>query len=63
MILKKIKSEGIAHISYFLASENEACVVDPRRDAKIYLKFIMVLVWIGNMEIPLKMVKNLQLGY
>jgi hydroxyacylglutathione hydrolase len=38
MILKKIKSEGIAHISYFLASENEACVVDPRRDAKIYLK-------------------------
>jgi len=38
MILKRIKSEGLAHISYFLASENEACVVDPRRDAKIYLK-------------------------
>jgi hydroxyacylglutathione hydrolase len=38
MILKRIKSEGIAHISYFLASENEACVVDPRRDAKVYLK-------------------------
>jgi hydroxyacylglutathione hydrolase len=38
MILEKIKSEGIAHLSYFLASENEACVIDPRRDAKIYLK-------------------------
>ncbi|MFX0070209.1 MAG: rhodanese-like domain-containing protein [Candidatus Hermodarchaeota archaeon] len=38
MILKKIKSEGIAHISYFVASENEAFVVDPRRDANIYIK-------------------------
>ncbi|MBD3193435.1 MAG: MBL fold metallo-hydrolase [Candidatus Lokiarchaeota archaeon] len=38
MILKRIKSEGIAHISYFLASGNEACVIDPRRDAKIYLE-------------------------
>ncbi|MBD3212598.1 MAG: MBL fold metallo-hydrolase [Candidatus Lokiarchaeota archaeon] len=38
MILKRIKSEGLAHISYFLASGNEACVIDPRRDAKIYLK-------------------------
>jgi hydroxyacylglutathione hydrolase len=38
MILKRIKSEGLAHISYFLASGNESCVIDPRRDAKIYLK-------------------------
>ncbi|MFX1496021.1 MAG: rhodanese-like domain-containing protein [Promethearchaeota archaeon] len=38
MILHKIKSEGIASISYFLASGNEACVIDPRRDAKIFLK-------------------------
>jgi len=38
MILKRIKSEGLAHISYFLASGNDACVIDPRRDAKIYLK-------------------------
>lgn len=38
MILKRIKSEGLAHISYFLASGNEACVIDPRRDAKVYLK-------------------------
>lgn len=38
MILKRIKSEGLAHISYFLASQKEACVIDPRRDAKIYLK-------------------------
>ncbi|MHA2430015.1 MAG: MBL fold metallo-hydrolase [Promethearchaeota archaeon] len=38
MILHKVKSEGIASISYFLASGNEACVVDPRRDAKVFLK-------------------------
>jgi hydroxyacylglutathione hydrolase len=38
MLLKRIKSEGIAHISYFLSSQNEACLIDPRRDADIYLK-------------------------
>lgn len=38
LILKRIKSEGIAHISYFVSSENEAFVIDPRRDAKIYLE-------------------------
>ncbi|MFX1352630.1 MAG: hypothetical protein ACFFGP_01565 [Promethearchaeota archaeon] len=38
MILQKVKSEGIASLSYFLASENEACIVDPRRDVKIFLK-------------------------
>jgi hydroxyacylglutathione hydrolase len=38
LILHKVKSEGIASISYFLASGNEACVVDPRRDAQIFLK-------------------------
>ncbi|TFF96419.1 MAG: MBL fold metallo-hydrolase [Promethearchaeota archaeon] len=38
MKLKRIRSEGLAHISYFLSSGNEACIVDPRRDAKIYLE-------------------------
>jgi len=38
MKLKRIRSEGLAHISYFLSSENEACIIDPRRDAKIYLE-------------------------
>ncbi|MFW6110582.1 MAG: MBL fold metallo-hydrolase [Thermoproteota archaeon] len=38
MILKKIKSKGLAHSSYFLADENEAVVVDPRRDCIIYKK-------------------------
>ncbi|MBD3256110.1 MAG: MBL fold metallo-hydrolase [Candidatus Lokiarchaeota archaeon] len=38
MKLKKIRSEGLAHLSYLLISENEACVIDPRRDAKIYTK-------------------------
>ncbi|MFX1312040.1 MAG: rhodanese-like domain-containing protein [Promethearchaeota archaeon] len=38
MKLSRIRSEGLAHISYFLTSENEACVIDPRRDAGIYLE-------------------------
>jgi hydroxyacylglutathione hydrolase len=34
--LKTIKSEGIAHSSYFLTDHGEAAVIDPRRDCQIY---------------------------
>jgi hydroxyacylglutathione hydrolase len=37
MILKKIKSDGLAHLSYFIGFEHEALVIDPRRDCQIYL--------------------------
>jgi hydroxyacylglutathione hydrolase len=37
MILEKVKAEGIAHISYFVGSENEAVVIDPRRDCRVYM--------------------------
>ncbi|MBD3427179.1 MAG: MBL fold metallo-hydrolase [Candidatus Omnitrophica bacterium] len=36
MYLQKIKSEGLAHLSYFIGSGNVAAVVDPRRDHDIY---------------------------
>ncbi len=36
MKLQIIKSEGLAHNSYYLSSENEAVVIDPRRDCEIY---------------------------
>jgi len=36
MRLQVIKSEGLAHNSYFLADKGEAVVVDPRRDCEIY---------------------------
>jgi hydroxyacylglutathione hydrolase len=36
MNLEIIKSEGLSHNSYFLSDENEAVVIDPRRDCKIY---------------------------
>jgi len=36
MKLETIKSEGIAHNSYFLSDEEEAIVIDPRRDCLIY---------------------------
>ncbi len=37
MIFKRIKSEGLAHISYFVGSNKEAVVIDPRRDCQIYV--------------------------
>ena len=36
MKLKTVKSEGLAHNSYFLSSEGDAVVIDPRRDCEIY---------------------------
>ena len=38
MIFERIKSEGIAHNSYLIGSENDAAVIDPRRDCQIYME-------------------------
>ena len=35
-MIKRIRSDGIAHISYFVGSGHEAVVIDPRRDCQIY---------------------------
>lgn len=37
MIFEKITSEGLAHNSYFLLSQGEVVIIDPRRDVDIYL--------------------------
>lgn len=37
MFLEKIKSEGLAHLSYILGDGERAAVIDPRRDCEIYL--------------------------
>jgi hydroxyacylglutathione hydrolase len=37
MILEKVKSEALAQISYFVGSESEAIVIDPRRDCQVYV--------------------------
>ncbi|MGY5878872.1 MAG: rhodanese-like domain-containing protein [Candidatus Thorarchaeota archaeon] len=36
MRITTVRSEGIAALSYFVSSENEAMVIDPRRDAVVY---------------------------
>jgi hydroxyacylglutathione hydrolase len=36
LYLKIVKSEGLAHNSYYLSSGGEAAVIDPRRDCQIY---------------------------
>jgi len=38
MILERIRSEGIAHRSYFIGSASDAAVIDPRRDCQVYLE-------------------------
>lgn len=38
MILEKIKSEGLAHLSYILGDGGQAAVIDPRRDCEIYMQ-------------------------
>lgn len=37
MIVEKIKTEGIAHLSYMVIDNGEAAVIDPRRDIEVYL--------------------------
>jgi hydroxyacylglutathione hydrolase len=37
MIFERVKSEGLAHNSYFIGSGNSAAVIDPRRDIHVYL--------------------------
>lgn len=37
MLLEKIKTPGLAHLSYLIGSAGEAAVIDPRRDCDIYL--------------------------
>jgi hydroxyacylglutathione hydrolase len=39
MILEIIKSEGLAHKSYFIGSKGEAAVIDPRRDCDAYVDY------------------------
>jgi hydroxyacylglutathione hydrolase len=37
MELFTVKSEGLAHYSYFLSDGKDAVVIDPRRDCKVYM--------------------------
>jgi hypothetical protein len=38
---RKVKSEIVSHLSYFIGSGNGAIVVDPRRDCKIFMDLAM----------------------
>ncbi len=37
MLLEKIKTPGLAHLSYLVGAGGQAAVIDPRRDCAIYL--------------------------
>ncbi|TRD11929.1 MBL fold metallo-hydrolase [Erythrobacter insulae] len=38
MLLEKIKTPGLSHLSYLIASGGKAAVIDPRRDCEIYVE-------------------------
>lgn len=38
MFIEKVKSEGLAHLSYLVGGGAEAAVVDPRRDCECYVE-------------------------
>lgn len=38
MFIEKIKSNGLAHLSYLIGDGAEACVIDPRRDCDVYIE-------------------------
>lgn len=38
MYLEKIKTQGLAHLSYLIGSDGQAAVIDPRRDCEIYVE-------------------------
>lgn len=38
MLFEKIKSTGLAHYSYIIGDQNEAVVIDPKRDIKDYIE-------------------------
>ncbi|MBR0552706.1 MBL fold metallo-hydrolase [Stakelama marina] len=37
MLIEKIKTPGLSHLSYLVGSGGEAAVIDPRRDCEIYV--------------------------
>jgi len=38
MLLEKIKTPVLSHLSYLIGSQGKAAVIDPRRDCEIYLE-------------------------
>jgi hydroxyacylglutathione hydrolase len=38
MLFKRIESKGLAHYSYLIGDDNEAVVIDPRRDCDVYIE-------------------------
>ena len=37
MFVESVKTQGIAHLSYVIGSNGEACVIDPQLDTQHYL--------------------------
>jgi hydroxyacylglutathione hydrolase len=38
MFVEKLKSEGLAHLSYVVGAAGQAAVIDPRRDCEVYIE-------------------------
>ena len=38
MLLEKIKTPGLSHLSYLVGSGGQTAMIDPRRDCAIYVE-------------------------
>ena len=38
MLFERIESKGLAHYSYLIGNQQQAVVIDPRRDVDIYIE-------------------------
>jgi hydroxyacylglutathione hydrolase len=38
MFFKCVESKGLTHYSYIIGDENEAIIIDPRRDCDVYIE-------------------------
>ncbi len=38
MVLEKVKSSGLAHLSYLIGHQGRGAVIDPRRDCRVYVE-------------------------
>lgn len=38
MVLEKVKSAGLAHLSYLIGHQGRGAVIDPRRDCRVYVE-------------------------
>ena len=59
MLLEKIKTPGLSHLSYLIGSGGQAAVIDPRRDCECYVEMARAAGYYPDGEAALRLEKPL----